>query len=79
MYTTMTRITEGKGKMGDLEELELISDTLTNISNCGLGETAGTPVRDMLKHFRAEVEAHIKLGICPTGICPMVAEVLEFV
>ena len=79
MYTTMTRITEGKGKMGDLEELELISDTLTNISNCGLGETAGTPVRDMLKHFRAEVEAHIKLGICPTGICPMVAEVPEFV
>ena len=25
---------------------------------------------DMLKYFRAEVEAHIRLGVCPTGVCP---------
>jgi NADP-reducing hydrogenase subunit HndC len=29
------------------------------------------PIQDMLKHFRAEVEAHIRLRLCPTGACPM--------
>jgi hypothetical protein len=45
------------------------------LSNCGLGQTAGVPIRDILKHFRAEVEAHIKLGVCPVGVCPMVPAV----
>jgi len=25
----------------------------------------------VLKYFRAEVEAHIRLGVCPTGVCQM--------
>jgi NADP-reducing hydrogenase subunit HndC len=29
------------------------------------------PIRDILSHFRAEVEAHIKLKVCPTGVCAM--------
>jgi NADH:ubiquinone oxidoreductase subunit F (NADH-binding) len=48
-----------------------MSDNLANLSNCGLGQTAGTPIRDVLKYFRAEVEAHIRLKVCPAGICPM--------
>jgi hypothetical protein len=40
-----------------------------------LGQTAGVPIRDMLKHFRTEVEAHIRLGTCPAGICTMTPEV----
>jgi hypothetical protein len=27
-----------------------------------------------MKHFRAEVEAHIRLGLCPAGVCPMQPE-----
>ncbi len=49
----------------------MISKNLFELSNCGLGQTAGTPIRDILNHFRAEVEAHIKLKVCPTGVCPM--------
>jgi NADP-reducing hydrogenase subunit HndC len=30
-----------------------------------------TPIRDVLKHYRAEVEAHIKLKVCPAGVCSM--------
>ncbi len=70
-YEILSNITEGVGTLQDLKDLQLISDQLYNLSNCGLGQTAGSPLRDILAHFRAEVEAHIKLKVCPTGICPM--------
>jgi hypothetical protein len=41
------------------------------MSNCGLGQTAGAPLKDILTHFRDEVEAHIKLKECPAGVCAM--------
>jgi NADP-reducing hydrogenase subunit HndC len=67
----LTNITEGKGEMRDLDELLIMSENLNTLSNCGLGQTAGTPIHDILAHFRAEVEAHIRLRVCPTGVCPM--------
>ena len=74
-YEILTRITEGYGQLSDLEELLHLAHTMDMLSNCGLGQTAGVPIKDILKHFRAEVEAHIKLGVCPTGACPMVPSV----
>jgi NADP-reducing hydrogenase subunit HndC len=70
-YQILNNISEGTGTMQDLEDLAMISTNLSELSNCGLGQTAGTPIRDVLDHFRAEVEAHIKLKVCPTGVCPM--------
>lgn len=64
-------ITEGKGSLENLDELLSLGKAMLDLSNCGLGQTAGTPLKDMLTYFRAEVEAHIRLGVCPTGICPM--------
>jgi len=70
-YQILTNISEGTGTLKDLEDLQLLSDNLYQLSNCGLGQTAGTPIRDILTHFRAEVEAHIRLKVCPSGVCPM--------
>ena len=70
-YEIVTRIYQGAGKMSDLDELQSLIVILDQLSNCGLGQTAIVPIRDMLKHFRATVEAHISLGVCPSGICPM--------
>ncbi len=70
-YQILDNISNGLGTMKDLDDLLMISDNLTNLSNCGLGQTAGTPLRDILSHFRAEVEAHVRLQVCPTGVCPM--------
>ncbi len=70
-YQILTNISEGTGTLRDLQDLQLISDNLYQLSNCGLGQTAGTPIRDILTHFRAEVEAHIRLKVCPAGVCPM--------
>ena len=57
---------EGPGRPAEPEPR-----TWYELSNCGLGQTAGVPIRDILKYFRAEVEAHIRLKVCPTGVCPM--------
>ena len=70
-YQVLNNISEGTGTLKDLQDLQLISDNLYQLSNCGLGQTAGTPIHDILTHFRAEVEAHIRLKVCPAGICPM--------
>lgn len=70
-YKILTNISEGTASMDDIDDLLMISENLAELSNCGLGQTAGTPVRDVLNHFRAEVEAHIKLKVCPSGVCPM--------
>ena len=70
-YQILTKITEGLGSMKDLDDLQDISKWLYEMSNCGLGQTAGSPLKDILNHFRAEVEAHINLKECPAGVCPM--------
>lgn len=70
-YEILTNISEGLGSLKDLDDLKSLSDNLYELSNCGLGQTSGTPLRDILNYFRAEVEAHIRLKVCPTGVCPM--------
>ena len=76
----LTSISEGQAKMSDLDTLSKLAEEMELASNCGLGQTAAVPIRDTLKNFRAEVEAHILLGVCPAGVCAMTPEVeLEFV
>ncbi len=62
-------IADGRATLKTLDQLMDLSTTLVNLSNCGLGQTAGTPLKDILTYFRAEVEAHIRLGVCPAGVC----------
>lgn len=70
-YQILNTISEGTAEMDDLKHLLSLADGLVNYSNCGLGQTAAVPIRDIMRHFRAEVEAHISLRLCPTGVCPM--------
>ena len=62
-------ISGGRATLKTLDQLADLSTNLYNLSNCGLGQTAGTPLKDILTYFRAEVEAHIRLGVCPAGVC----------
>lgn len=70
-FEILTNISEGVARLSDLEDLQRFSTQLYELSNCGLGQTAGSPLKDILTYFRAEVEQHIKLKICPSGVCPM--------
>jgi NADH:ubiquinone oxidoreductase subunit F (NADH-binding)/(2Fe-2S) ferredoxin len=76
-HEILTGITEGRGQLTDLDQLLELANEMERASNCGLGQTAGVPIRDILRHFRAEVEAHIRLGLCPTGVCPMQPQDVE--
>ena len=68
MLDILDGIVSGKGKKGDIEELEHLAEWTKKGSLCGLGKTAPNPVLSTLKHFRDEYEAHIS-GTCPTGKC----------
>ncbi|MCD6356855.1 MAG: NADH-quinone oxidoreductase subunit NuoF [Anaerolineaceae bacterium] len=70
-YQILTNISEGLGSEKDLLDLADISKWLYEMSNCGLGQTAGSPLKNILHHFREEVEAHIINKECPAGVCPM--------
>ena len=69
MLDILNRITEGKGREGDLELLEELCITIKDSALCGLGQTAPTPVLSTIRFFRDEYEAHIKYKKCPAGIC----------
>jgi len=69
MLEIITDITEGRGRMEQLDLLEELSDTITQTAMCGLGKTAPNPVLSTLRYFRSEYEAHIKEKKCPAGVC----------
>lgn len=68
MLVVLKRITEGKGKEGDVELLLDISDLL-EAALCALGTTAANPVLTTIKYFRSEYDAHIKEKRCPAHVC----------
>ena len=78
-FQILTNISEGLGTTKDMEDLEDISKWLYEMSNCGLGQTAGSPLRDILHHFYDEVEAHIKNKECPAGVCHMSGQTIATV
>ena len=69
MGEVLTRITEGEGKMSDLQLLERMSSAIKDSSLCALGGTAPNPVLTTIQYFRDEYEAHIKQKRCPAHVC----------
>lgn len=69
MLEIITRITEGKGTMDDLDELEELSHTIKRGALCGLGQSAPNPVLSTMKYFKDEYIAHVRDKKCPAGVC----------
>ena len=69
MHQILIDISEGKGKMGDIELLEELSCAVIDFSLCALGRTAPNPILTTIHYFRDEYEAHIRDRRCPGGIC----------
>ena len=65
----LTKITDGKATMNDLEELEELGRTIQAGSLCALGQTAANPVLSTLGRFRDEYIAHIVDKKCPAKVC----------
>ena len=69
MLEILTKITEGKATMQDLEKLEELAESIKANSLCALGQTAPNPVLSTLKAFRDEYIAHIVDKKCPAHVC----------
>jgi NADP-reducing hydrogenase subunit HndC len=65
MLRILTRICDGKGREGDIELLEEISEVTGAASLCALGKTAADPLRSTLRYFRDEYEANIEKAKSP--------------
>ncbi len=65
----LEKITEGKGTLEDIDELEELCNYIKQNSLCGLGQTAPNPVLSTLRFFRDEYIAHVVDKKCPAGVC----------
>ncbi len=70
MLEFLTKITEGRGELEDINTLEELAEMVKDSSLCGLGQTAPNPVLSTLRYFREEYEDHILEGRCEAGVCP---------
>ncbi|MFH1137808.1 MAG: NADH-quinone oxidoreductase subunit NuoF [Pseudomonadota bacterium] len=69
MLKLLTNITKGKGKEGDIELLEALSEVAGEAALCALGRSAPNPFLSTLRYFREEYEAHIRDKRCPSLSC----------
>ena len=69
MLAILTKITEGKATMEDLDTLEELAHVVQVSSLCGLGKSAPNPVLSTLRYFKDEYIAHIRDKKCPAGVC----------
>ncbi|MBE7075972.1 MAG: NADH-quinone oxidoreductase subunit NuoF [Clostridiales bacterium] len=65
----LTKITDGKATMDDLDKLEELCEYVKSNSLCGLGQTSPNPVLSTLKYFKEEYIEHIVEHKCRAGVC----------
>jgi len=68
MLDILTKLSEGKAALADIDELESLCKSVRDGSLCGLGKTSPNPVLTGLRYFREEYEEHTK-GICRANRC----------
>ena len=65
----LTRITQGKGRIEDIQAVKDLGETIMKSSLCGLGQTAPKPALSTLKYFLKEYEDHILEHRCAGATC----------
>jgi NADH-quinone oxidoreductase subunit F len=64
IYRIMRRVTNGGGKLRDLDDLLAISRDMEGKTICVFADAAAWPVQSYITKFRAEFEEHIQTGKC---------------
>ena len=65
----LTKITDGKATLKDLDNLKELATTIKNTSLCGLGKCAPNPILSTLNNFYDEYLYHVVDKKCPAGKC----------
>jgi NADH-quinone oxidoreductase subunit F len=69
MLEVLTRITEGHGRLEDLDTLRELAAGMETGSLCSLGQLTPGPVLAALRYFMDEFRTHIVDKHCPAGVC----------
>jgi NADP-reducing hydrogenase subunit HndC len=69
LHEILSKITEGKGNLEDIDRLKVLSDVIKDTSLCGLGQSSPNPVLSTILNFEDEYLAHVQDGKCPAGQC----------
>ncbi len=69
LLEALTRITQGQGRIEDIETIRDLGDTIVKSSLCGLGQTAPKPALSTLEFFLNEYEDHILEHRCAGATC----------
>ena len=74
MLDILEDISNGRGKVEDIDLLIELSEAVKASSLCGLGQTAPNPVVTTIRYFRDEYESHITRLHCPAAVCKGLVE-----
>ncbi|MHC4123452.1 MAG: NADH-quinone oxidoreductase subunit NuoF [Planctomycetota bacterium] len=69
MLEILEDITNGNGRLEDIDLLVELAEAVKMGALCGLGQTAPNPVLTTIRYFRDEYESHIKYKRCPAVVC----------
>jgi len=65
----LTRITQGRGRIEDIQTIKELGETIMKSSLCGLGQTAPKPALSTIAFFLKEYEDHILEQRCAGATC----------
>ncbi len=69
LLETLTRITEGKGTLADVDTIKYISQNMREGALCSLGQLTPGPVMSAIRFFGDEFVKHIEDKTCIAGQC----------
>ena len=75
MLEILTKITEGRGELEDIDKLETLAKNIKASALCGLGQTAPNPILSTLRYYRDEYIAHVVDKKCPAGVCKKLIQI----
>ncbi|HEY3357697.1 MAG TPA: NADH-ubiquinone oxidoreductase-F iron-sulfur binding region domain-containing protein [Polyangia bacterium] len=63
------RICDGRGRPDDVQLLKDLSETVADVSLCGLGQAAPNPLLSTMRYFIDEYEEHVTAHRCRAKVC----------
>ena len=65
MHKVLNRIERGAGNPDDVDLLLDVAGKMEGATICAFSDAAAWPIQGLLRHFREDFDAHVKLGRCP--------------
>jgi NADH-quinone oxidoreductase subunit F len=59
MWRVMTRMTEGRAELSEIDTLEQVTKQIEGHTICALGDAAAWPIQGLIRHFRPMMEERI--------------------